>query len=113
MGQLVVLYGSLAEGLRVKGPYRNWGETIRAKKAIHDDHGCCVIEGVILTKADASLGGEFVLVLGSVSEGLAVYGTYATAVLAADASSPFRPDPINPNTPDGQRQACILRLQPA
>jgi hypothetical protein len=113
MGQLVVLYGSLAEGLSVKGPYRNWGETIHAKKAIHDDLGCCVIEGLILTEDDAATGGEFVLVLGSVSEGYAVYGCYATAELAADANSPFRHDPINPHTSDGQRLGCILRLEPA
>jgi hypothetical protein len=113
MGQLVVLYGSLAEGLRVKGPYRNWGETTRAKKAIHDDLGCCVIEGVILTEADTSTGSEFVLVLGNLKEGFVAYGTYATAELAADANSPFRDDSINPHTSDGQRLGCILRLEPA
>lgn len=111
MGQLVVLYGSLAEGLSVKGPYPNWGEALRAKKVIRDALGCCVIEGVILTLDNAATGGEFVLVLGSTGEGLAVYGCYDTEVSADNANSPFRPDPINPYPPNGQRQACILRLQ--
>ena len=113
MGQLVVLYGSLAEGLSVKGPYHNGSQALCAKKWVYDDLGCIVIEVLLLTEDSPSTSGEWVLILGNLEEGFAVYGTYATAEFAANASSPFRPDPINPNTPNGQRQACIMRLQPA
>jgi hypothetical protein len=112
MGQFVAMCGSLDEGVTVFGPYpskiaaeRDTEERIRG--------GWChasVVDFLPLTRDNPV--GEYVLVLGNLKEGFAVYGQYHTAELAANASSPFRPAPINPNTPNGQRQAVILYMSP-
>ena len=112
MGQFVAMCGSLGEGMTVFGPYVNkLSAELDTEERIRG--GWCdasVIDFLPLT-LDNTVG-EWVLILGNLKEGFAVYGVYYTAELAADASSPFRPNPLNPNTPDGQRQGVVLRILP-
>lgn len=114
MGQFVAICGSLGKGVTVFGPYPSKTAAIcDTEERVRG--GWCdtpLTEILPLVLDIASVAGEWVLVFGNLKEGFVVYGTYAKATWAANASSPFRPDPLNPNTPDGQRQAVVLRMQP-
>ena len=114
MGQFVAMCGSLGEGMTVFGPYPSKIATeLDTEERVRG--GWCdasVIDFLPLTLDNTLSTGEWVLVLGNIDEGFVVYGQYRSATQAGNASSPFRPDPINPNTPNGQRQAVILRMLP-
>ena len=114
MGQFVAMCGSLGEGVTVFGPYVNkLSAELDTEEMIRG--GWCdasVIDFLPLVKDVATTRKDYILVLGDLEEGFTVYGTYASSTLAANASSPFRPNPINPNAPDGPRLAVVLRMLP-
>jgi hypothetical protein len=114
MGHFVALTGSFTTGFVVFGPYdtRDKAErdTLERQRGGWCDSPLAEVVPLILD--DATTEGPYILILGDLKDGIAVYGTYSGPSSAANASSPFRPDPINPNTPDGQRQAGILGIRP-
>jgi len=106
----VLLSGNLKSGFRVTGPYEDWKTALEDTFPVEPSRYRAYLLEIIDFEEDTTTDGDFVLLLGDTKNGFKVYGPYATAELAADAASPFCPNPINPYRPCGAKQACVFRM---